>query len=102
MKRNFKYLLSSFRLTDESMFELELATYGFVKSVECYSRVIMIFWCAPQSVFCPKFLTRGIDSYIHILKKKITAINFLLYKLLIVWHSTVRAKYYRTEHVLYL
>lgn len=70
MKRNFKYLLSSFRLTDESMFELELATYGFVKSVECYSRVIMIFWCAPQSVFCPKFLTRGIDSYIHILKKK--------------------------------
>lgn len=70
MKRNFKYLLSSFRLTDESMFELELATYGFVKSVECFSRVIMIFWCAPQSVFCPKFLTRGIDSYIHILKKK--------------------------------
>lgn len=69
MKRNFKYLLSSFRLTDETMFELELATYGFVKSVECFSRVIMIFWCAPQSVFCPKFLTRGIDSYIHILKK---------------------------------
>lgn len=69
MKRNFKYLLSSFRLTDESMFELELATYGFVKSVECFSRVIMIFWCAPQSVFCPKFLTRGIDSYINILKK---------------------------------
>lgn len=63
------------------MFELELAPDGFVKSVECYSRVIMIFWCAPQSVFCPKFLTRGIDSYIHILKK-ITTINFLLYKLL--------------------